>query len=157
MVDIVKSIEVPYTLEQMEHLVTSIGQYPEFIPWIKEVQIVSQDKSKISANIYAQKWNFNFGFNMVYVLQPNHIIEIRLRSGGPFRQIAANWKFEPLLPTAKTTQKSKGTKLIFKLQLEFASPWVRWTLLPLIKRECKIVMNQFSERAEKLYEKNFRI
>jgi len=149
MTEIKKSREVPYTLAQMHSLVTTLGLYPEFLPWVKEVKIVSQDKTKISANLHAEKWNINFAFNMIYLIQPNNVIEIRLRSGGPFRHIAGFWKFDTL--------KNKGTKLTFELQLEFASPWMRWTLLPFIKRECTLLLKNFVARAEKLYDRNFRI
>ena len=144
MTNIKKSVNVPYTTTQMYDLVTRLEQYPEFISWCDGASVQSRTQTKLVATLHGSKLGINFSASIIYLLHPSDLIEIRFMYTGPFRQIQGFWRFE-------TIAGKEGSQFSFELQYEFSNAMLGWTLSPIIRSEAGKLLNDFTERAKKIY------
>lgn len=52
MADVHKSVLINYSAEQMYELVTAVADYPQFLPWCRDVVIITQNETTLEARIH---------------------------------------------------------------------------------------------------------
>lgn len=140
-----KTAIVPYSVEQMYVLVNDIETYPQFLPWCKATQILSQNGQCLTASIAMGITGLEKTFTTNNVLEPNHSIEMKLLDG-PFSHLHGFWKFQPL--------GQEGCKISFDMQFEITNKVLKMSLGPVFSKIVNSLVDAFVKRANELYGKS---
>ena len=135
---------VPFSQNQMYHLVVDVEQYPHFLPWCVKSQIYERTEKQFLAELTIAFKGIRESFHTVDVLTPERKVEVNLRSG-PFRYLASTWTFTPL--------SQKRTKVEFFIDFSFQSRMKEMILGPVFTQVSKQMVAAFRKRAVVLFGK----
>ncbi|WP_367607539.1 type II toxin-antitoxin system RatA family toxin [Legionella sp. W05-934-2] len=136
-----KSRIVPYTCEQMFHLVDQVESYDQYLPYCAKSTVHYRDEDEVQATLEITAAGMSKSFTTCNRLQKNRMIEIRLVDG-PFRHLEGFWHFE---------QVEEGCKISFDLEFEFAGKMLSLLLGPVFEQVTNKMVDAFCERAESIY------
>lgn len=142
MPDINRTAIVPYSCVQMYQLVNDIATYPDFLPWCRSSQILSQTTDEVRATLELAGAGIHKSFSTINRLQPYKMIEVRLLNG-PFKHLEGFWQFELLNQTS--------CKIIFNLEFEFSGRLMSMLLEPVFHPIANSLVDSFCTRAEVVY------
>lgn len=142
MTTITKDVVVPYTTDQMFTLVTTVDEYSAFLSWCRGVDIQNKSPHNITSYVEGYKMGIPFVFTLIYQIQSDKSIQVRLLNNGPFQYVQGLWRFTPV---------NEGSRLSFELQFEFKNRFMAWTLTPIIKSEIASLVKDFSLQAKKIF------
>lgn len=143
MTTIQKTNWVPYSCEQMYHLVNDLEKYPEFVPGCTKTTILSRTPEEIQARIEFSKKGFTHSFATRNRLHQNKRIDLHLLEG-PFRQLEGFWQFDEV---------NKGCQISFKLDFELSNRFLDMTVGPFLQNITGEFIQAFTKRADALYRK----
>jgi coenzyme Q-binding protein COQ10 len=108
------SIDLPYRPEDLFDLAADVGRYPEFIKWIRELRIISEQEEKDRVICRAQATVGFQAFTETFITDVDArrkelAIDVKLVRG-PFKRLANAWRFVPI---------EDGTRIEFSIQFEF--------------------------------------
>jgi len=132
---------VPHSAEQMFVLVNNIPDYPQFLPYCKSSQILSQAENEVRATLVLAGGGFQKSFSTCNRLHPFKMIEIKLLDG-PFRQLEGFWRFEAL---------THGCKVSLDLEFEFSGKLLALAFGPVFNQVANTLVEAFRKRAEVVY------
>lgn len=142
MAEVVKTVLVPYSAEEMFVLVDGVEAYPQFLPWCGGTELHLRDETTTEATIHIHylhvKQHFSTRNSKVF---PEEMV-IRLISG-PFRNLEGSWRFKILAETA--------CKIEFHLSYEFSSALLEKVLGPVFGMVTNSLVDAFVRRAEQIY------
>ncbi len=133
---------VPYSPDQMFHLVNRIEDYPHFVPWCKSAEVISRTEDEIQAKLDFARGGLQKSFTTCNRLQENKIIEIRLING-PFRHLEGFWRFEPI--------SDNSSRIRLDLEFEFANKLVGMMFSPVFHPVADTLVEVFCKRAHEIY------
>lgn len=136
-----KSRVVPYSCEQMFHLVDDVESYSNYLPYCSKSTEHYRDDDEVQATLEISAAGMSKSFTTRNLLQKNKMIEIRLIDG-PFRRLEGFWRFE---------QMENGCQISFDLEFEFAGKMLSLLLGPVFEQVTNRMVDAFCERAESLY------
>jgi ribosome-associated toxin RatA of RatAB toxin-antitoxin module len=139
-----KSALLPYPAEAMYDLVNDVARYPEFLPWCRNVSVLSRRDIEIRARLELVRGGLHRTFITRNSMQPGRNIAIELEDG-PFRHLQGNWHFENLGP--------EGSKITLNMEFEFNSKLIDMMAGPVFHEICSSLVNAFMRRAADLYGK----
>ncbi len=142
MPNISRSALVPYSCEQMYHLVDDITSYKDFLPWCGESVEHTRDEAMVEATVTIAKGSLNKAFSTRNLLQKNEVIEMQLVDG-PFKQLHGFWRFESLSGNA--------CKISLDLDFEFSNRLVGLAIGPIFNQVANTLVDSFVERAHLQY------
>ena len=132
---------LPYTADQMFHLVADIERYPEFLPWCIGARI----RKRVDNVVYA---DLMIGFKMVrerftskVVLSPPGRVDVTYAEG-PFQYLSNHWIFEPA---------PGGCSIDFFVDFEFKSKVLQKIITALFSEAVRRMVSAFETRAQALY------
>jgi len=132
---------LPYTPAQLYDLVAAVDRSPELLPWCRAARILRRTETALEADLV-------IGFKMVrerfrsrVSLTPKHRITVE-DAAGPFEHLRNDWRFE---------DDPAGCKLIFTVDFEFRSPFLRRIMGVLFHEAVKKLVAAFEGRAAALY------
>lgn len=137
-----RSAFVPFSPAQMFDLVNNIEQYPHFLPWCADSQVLSRSEQEIQATLHIAKGGFSKSFTTANRLIPNERVEMRLLEG-PFSQFEGIWRFAPIA--------DQGSQVTLNLSFEFDNKLLAFTLGPLFHHIASTLVESFTQRADKVY------
>ena len=144
MPDINKTKQVPYSQEEMYHLVNDVETYSEFIPWCVSSQVLSRSVDEVKGTLAFARGGLHKAFTTLNRLQPHKMIEIRLLEG-PFRHLEGFWRFE--------AKDSGLCQVSLDLEFEFSSRLVQLVFGPVFNQVANTLVDAFCKRAEVVYSK----
>ncbi len=107
---------VPYTADLMYAVVAEVEKYPQFLPWVLDLRVLSREHVKGREVLMAE---MSVGFS---ALRERYTSRVILDSSGrtvdvtqtegPFRQLENHWRF---------TSQGTGCKIEFSIAFEFRS------------------------------------
>lgn len=134
---------VPYTPEQMFHLVSDIKRYPEFLPWCNEARIVSNRDNEIVADLIAGYGILREKFRSKVILDPHkHMIDVDYLSG-PLKHLDTVWHFLP--------NPDGGCIIDFKVVFEFRSRLLQNVAMLFFNEVVKRMVSSFEKRAAEIF------
>ena len=142
MIEIRKSVIVPYSPDKMYKLVTDIPNYPQYLPWCTKTEIREQNESSITGAVYIEYLKIKTHFVTKNTNYPNEKIDVQLVEG-PFKQLSGHWKFIPL--------GEKGCKVEFFLHYKFANHLLEKIIGPVFGFITKNIVDCFIKEAQKQY------
>ena len=142
MIDVRKSLLVPYTAECMFELIERAEDYPAFLPWCASATILSRSDDTVAAAITVDYHGVKFHFTTRNPKRRPDWLAIRLESG-PFRRFEGEWHLAPL--------GDAGCRIRFDLHYEFASTLMRTLAGPVFGRIADTLVDAFVARADEVY------
>jgi coenzyme Q-binding protein COQ10 len=91
---------VPYPAELMYAVVADVEKYPEFLPWVVALRIVSRAPTSVTAEMVVGYSGLRERYTSEVTLDPaaGRIDAVQIdngRLGGPFRLLENHWHFTP--------------------------------------------------------------
>ncbi|MCK3655885.1 ubiquinone-binding protein [Pasteurellaceae bacterium Macca] len=133
---------VPYSAEQMYHLVNHYEQYPQFLSGCVEAKTLSLGENELNAELVIQKLGISQRFSTHNTMIPNEKITMALLNG-PFRYLQGAWTFEPF--------DEQSCKITLQLDFEFESPLVAMLFGKIFNELTLKMVNAFKQRAKEVY------
>ena len=142
-----RQIEVPYSCQQMQELVSDVRAYPDFIPWLSALKL---EREKTVNDVWEgrAKAVVGFkGFSETFVTDvesdgSQRSITVSLVKG-PFSKLNNQWLFEAESPTSST--------VLFEIEYEFSNPLLQMLAKANLSRAVSLIMQAFLNEAEKRY------
>ena len=142
MIEVRKSLLVPYSAERMFDLIERAEDYPAFLPWCSNATILERHDEVVAAAITVDYHGVKFHFTTRNPKRHPDWLAIRLESG-PFRRFEGEWHLAPL--------GDEGCRIRFDLHYEFASTLMRTLAGPVFGRIADTLVDAFVSRAEQVY------
>ena len=103
---------VPHSAEKIFNVVIDVKNYPNVLPFIQKINILSKNENKITARVFVGFSQLRFSYECEIISEPFKSIIITSNKS-PFKHLKAEWFFEEL--------ESDLTQVHYKLNSEFRS------------------------------------
>lgn len=134
---------VMYSPAEMYDLVNDINAYPDFLPWCRSAQVITETGDIIEARVEIAKGSLNKSFATRNLLQKNKMIEMQLLEG-PFKHLEGFWRFKPL-------KDPSACKVTLDLEFEFNNKLVALAVGPVFSKIANTLVDSFCKRAIEVY------
>ncbi len=132
----------PYTPDQLFELVSDVGSYDEFLPWVSAVRIRSDNEREMVADLIVGFNAFKERFtSRVTKHRPNHICVDYVE--GPLKYLKNEWRFDPA--------PDGGTNVHFSVDFAFKSRLFESLAGAMFDRALRRMTGAFEQRAAALY------
>jgi ribosome-associated toxin RatA of RatAB toxin-antitoxin module len=146
-----KSVLLWYSPREMYALVTSVEDYPSFLPWCERAEVLERFEAGMTARLTLAKGGVRHAFTTRNLHQVNAAVNIQLVDG-PFSQLDGTWRFLPLArPGAKADAEAQACRIEFELRYAFASTALEAVVSPVFDRIANTFVDSFVERAEQVH------
>jgi ribosome-associated toxin RatA of RatAB toxin-antitoxin module len=143
MTNITHTKKVSYSAQKMYALVNDVGAYPEFLPWCKASEVLTETDKLMIAILTIQKGFFEQSFTTKNILQAPSHITMNLKEG-PFKHLTGTWSFDEI--------DDDNCEIKFELDFVFNSFKLAFFLEPLFKKIADTMIEAFIKRAEFIYD-----
>jgi len=104
--------KVPYPAELMYAVVSDVEKYPEFLPWVLALRVLSRRENSMTAEMAVGYGALRERYTSDVKLDPSiHRIDV-VQLKGPFKTLENHWQFTP---------SGAGCEVTFSIQFEFQS------------------------------------
>jgi len=91
---------VPYSAELMYAVVADVEKYPEFLPWVVALRVLSRHQTGMMAEMVVGYSGLRERYTSEVTLDPaarriDVVQSYNGNSGGPFRRLENHWRFTP--------------------------------------------------------------
>jgi coenzyme Q-binding protein COQ10 len=132
---------VPYTADTMYRIVSDIERYPQFLPWVVALRVLSRDQKMCVAEMAVGYGPFRERYTSRVTLDPvAHCVDVEAIKG-PFRQLENHWRFTP---------ENIGCRIDFAIQFEFANPLLQAAASKAFEKVVLKMTDAFVARAAEL-------
>lgn len=133
---------LPYSPEQLFDLVSDVGRYDEFLPWVTAVRVRSDSETEMIADLVVGFKAFKERFTSKVVKnRPERVCVDYIE--GPLKFLHNEWKFEPA--------DDGGTNVHFSVDFAFKSRIFETLAGQMFDRALRRMTGAFEERAKELY------
>ena len=129
---------VPYTADLMFEVVSDIERYPEFLPWIVALRMLSRQENDLTAEMAVGYGPFRERYTSRVTLEPAARTVDAVAIKGPFRQLETHWRFTP---------DNAGCRIEFSIQFEFESRLLQTTASKALEKVLLKMTDAFVARA----------
>ena len=103
---------VPYPAELMYAVVSDVEKYPQFLPWVQALRILSRRENGLTAEMAVGYGALRERYTSDVKLDPKiHRIDVA-QIKGPFKTLENHWQFTP---------RGEGCEVTFSILFEFKS------------------------------------
>ena len=142
-----KSVLLWYSPREMYDLVTAVADYPRFLPWCDQAQVIEQHDDGITARIGLAFAGVKHAFTTRNEHVAGESVLVKLVDG-PFSLLDGTWAF---LPLGRPGSPAQACKIEFDLRYAFASPALETVLSPVFDRVANTFVDSFVTRAQAVY------
>lgn len=138
-----KSVLLWFSPRQIYDLVVAVEDYPRFLPWCADAQVLQRDADGMTARLTMKA----LGMRHSFTTRNDHIVgeEVRMRLvDGPFSELAGGWRFVPL-------DDGRACRVEFELRYAFSSATLAAVITPVFERVADTLVDSFVKRAEDVY------
>jgi ribosome-associated toxin RatA of RatAB toxin-antitoxin module/CRP-like cAMP-binding protein len=139
LLEIRRSVLVPYSAEGMFDLIEQAEHYPQFLPWCVGATILERSDDWVAARIEFNYMHVRFGFRTRNPKRRPEWLSVRLVEG-PFRRFQADWQLTPL--------GRQGCKVAFDLTYEVSDGVLDRLAARAVDVVSRSMMDAFIQRAE---------
>lgn len=137
-----RSALVHFSAQQMYQLVNNVAEYPHFVPYCKQAEIISQHGNTLEARVEVAKSGIAKSFSTRNQLTPFSQIEMTLIDG-PFTELTGAWNFTPLSDDA--------CKIELNLSYEFSHKLASLAFAKIFHQLTESMVSAFIDRANQIY------
>ena len=142
-----KSVLLWYSPHEMYKLVTAVAEYPQFLPWCNNAEVLTEHGDGITARLGLAYMGVRHAFTTRNVQVADKSVSVSLVDG-PFSLLDGTWLFVPLGRPGSTQQ---ACKIEFELRYTFASPALEVVVSPVFDKVADTFVDSFVRRAEDVY------
>ncbi len=107
---------VPYPAELMYAVVSDVEKYPQFLPWVVGLRVLSRHQNGLTAEMAVGYGALRERYTSDVVLDPNtHRIDVK-QTKGPFKTLENHWQFTPI---SNEKMGEQGCEIVFSILFEF--------------------------------------
>lgn len=139
---IARTALLPYSAKQMYDIVNDVADYPNFLPWCGEAEVVLVTDLEMIASVTIAKAGIRQTFKTRNHLVPNERIEMHLLEG-PFKSLKGEWSFKVLDVDA--------CKIQFEVEFEVSNGLFNAAIGPIFEHIASTLVDSFCERAKQVY------
>ncbi|MBM3469058.1 MAG: type II toxin-antitoxin system RatA family toxin [Alphaproteobacteria bacterium] len=132
---------LPYPADEFYHIVTQVEQYPHFVPWLSDAQIIEYTDRGFIADLTIGYLFYKDTFRSEVLLTPQERIDIHYISG-PFKHLHNCWTFKPT--------PSNGVEVTFSIDFEFKSTHFQRLMNDIFRYAVGKTVTAFEHRAHSL-------
>jgi len=143
-----KSVLLWYSAAEMYTLVTSVEDYPQFLPWCERAEVLEQQGDGMTARLHMALSGLRHAFTTRNVHVANESVVVELVDG-PFSQLDGHWRFLALPRPA--ADEARACKVELDLRYTFSNLAFEAVLSPLFDRVANTLVDSFVKRAEQVY------
>ena len=145
---VVKSVLLWYSPREMYSLVTGVADYPQFLPWCPQAEVLQQHGDGVTARLHLSYAGVHHTFTTRNRYAPDASVQIDLIDG-PFSQLEGRWQFVALpLPGGEPAQ---ACRIEFSLVYAFSSAALELVLSPVFDKIANTLVDSFVKRAEQIH------
>ncbi len=145
---VAKSVLLWYSPREMYSLVTGVAEYPQFLPWCANAEIVQQHDDGVTAKMHLAYAGVRHAFTTRNVNVADASVHVALIDG-PFSRLDGSWQFVALpLPGSEAAQ---ACRIEFELIYAFSNAALEAVLSPVFDRIANTLVDSFVKRAEQMY------
>jgi coenzyme Q-binding protein COQ10 len=132
---------VPYSADLMYRVVADIARYPEFLPWVTALRLLSQEEKLLTAEMLVGFGPFRERYTSRVVLDPAARTVDVTAIKGPFRQLENHWRFTP---------EGENCRIDFSIAFEFRNPLLQAAASAAFEKVLLKMTDAFVARAAQL-------
>lgn len=140
-----KSVLIWYSPQEMFDLVTSVQQYPQFLPWCDHTRVLEQDDNGMLAEVGIALSGIRHSFVTRNLHEPGRRVQMQLVKG-PFSRLDGDWHFHAV---GDGSQRAARVELL--LNYGFDSATLSKVVGPVFDRIAASMVDAFVKRAEQVY------
>ncbi len=138
-----KSVLLSYSAHEMYSLVIAVADYPKFLPWCSQVDVVETREDGMTARIHLAIAGLRQAFTTRNAHVADRSVTLRLVDG-PFSTMDGDWVFTPL-------GSGDACKVELAMRYEFSNRAFELVLSPVFDRVANTLVDSFVKRAEDVY------
>jgi coenzyme Q-binding protein COQ10 len=136
---------VPYPAALMYAVVSDVEKYPEFLPWVVALRVLSRQGDGMTAEMAVGYGALRERYTSDIKLDPSiHRIDVALIKG-PFKTLENHWQFTP---------KGEGCEVTFSILFEFKSRLLHSVAGTKFEKVMLKMADAFEARAKDIQEGN---
>jgi len=132
---------VPYAADLMYQVVADVEHYPEFLPWVVALRVLSRDDGGLTAEMAVGYSAFRERYTSRVDLDKAAHTIIVTATKGPFRQLDNHWRFIP---------EEGGCRIDFSIVFEFRNPLLQAAAGKAFEKVVRKMTDAFVARAAAL-------
>ena len=140
-----KSVLIWYSPQEMFDLVTSVQQYPQFLPWCDHTRVLEQDDNGMLAEVGIALSGIRHSFVTRNLHEPGRRVQMQLVKGS-FSRLDGDWHFHTV---GDGSQRAARVELL--LNYGFDSVTLSKVVGPVFDRIAASMVDAFVKRAEQVY------
>ncbi len=146
-----KSVLLWYSPTQMYDLVTAVPDYPRFLPWCAQAEVLDTHATGVTARVHLSMAGLRHAFTTRNEHVPGQQVSMHLVDG-PFSVLEGTWRFHALAqPGAAPDVAPSACKVEFDLRYAFSSRALELVISPVFDRIANTFVDSFVKRAEQVY------
>jgi ribosome-associated toxin RatA of RatAB toxin-antitoxin module len=142
-----KSVLLWYSPREMYSLVTTVADYPRFLPWCDKAEVLQQHDDGVTARLGLAYMGVKHAFTTRNRQVTDTSVAVSLVDG-PFSLLDGHWVFSSLGPPGSPQQ---ACKVEFDLRYSFDSSPLELVVSPVFDKVANTFVDSFVRRAEAVY------
>jgi ribosome-associated toxin RatA of RatAB toxin-antitoxin module len=142
-----RSVLLWYSPREMYALVTEVEQYPRFLPWCAQAEVLERRDDGITARLGLAYHGVRHAFTTRNLHVPDRMVTVTLVDG-PFSLLDGTWEFHGL---GRPGSEEMACRVEFDLRYAFASGALETVVSPVFDRIANTLVDSFVRRAEEVY------
>jgi coenzyme Q-binding protein COQ10 len=132
---------VPHDADVMYRIVADVERYPEFLPWVTALRVLSRGENTLTAQMAVAYGPFRERYTSRVDVDPGaRSIEV-VALKGPFRRLENHWRFTPM---------DAGCRIDFSIAFEFRNPLLQAAASRAFEKVLMKMTDAFVARAGRL-------
>jgi ribosome-associated toxin RatA of RatAB toxin-antitoxin module len=140
-----KTVLLWYSPHEMYDLVTAVEDYPRFLPWCANAEVLERRDEGMTARMHLAYAGIRHTFTTRNEHVPGELVLVRLVDG-PFSVLDGTWKFSSLGSGSEA-----ACRIDFELRYAFSSRALESVVSPVFDRIANTFVDSFVKRAEDVY------
>ena len=136
---------VPYPAELMYRVVCDVEKYPQFLPWVVGLRVLSRRQNGLTAEMAVGYGALRERYTSDVLLDPlTHRIDVT-QTKGPFKTLANHWRFTP---------NEQGCEIDFSIEFAFKNRLLHSVAGAKFEKVMLKMADAFEARAKTIKEKD---
>jgi ribosome-associated toxin RatA of RatAB toxin-antitoxin module len=143
-----RSVLLWYSPREIYGLVTSVEDYPQFLPWCERGEVVERHDDGMTARLHLAY----AGVRHAFTTRNTHVTDREVVMGlvdGPFSVLDGTWRFTPL--AVPGSEAENACRVEFDLRYAFARGALESLVSPVFDRIANTFVDAFVRRADALH------
>jgi ribosome-associated toxin RatA of RatAB toxin-antitoxin module len=146
-----RSVLLWYSPREMYELVTAVEDYPTFLPWCAEAEVVARHGDGMTARLTLAKGGLRHAFTTRNHHHNGSEVRVELIDG-PFSELEGTWQFLPVARGGDARNADTAAcRIEFDLRYAFANIALETLISPVFDRIANTLVDSFVQRAEQVH------